>query len=204
MSDWWYVSNGERKGPVGNDDLHQLLVSGTLTSSSLVWTQGMREWQSVAQVDQLASSLTSLPPEIPPGQNGSAGARRWVRHLGSSIAFLFGCISVIAGLSGLAQTVDNPQVAGAQKMNTLIGGVVMILGALAYRSAKKRKLGEAKSTLARKFLEVASLLLICIVILAQNNLRDLIATDPVPNAVIPIWAIVAYLIIAVMPRRVSD
>jgi len=28
------------------------------------------------------------------------------------------------------------------------------------------------------------------VILAQNNLKDLIETDPVPNAVIPIWAIV--------------
>jgi hypothetical protein len=182
VSDWWYISNGERKGPVGNDDLHHLLVSGTLTSSSLVCTQGMREWQPVAQIDQLASLLTSLPPEIPPGQSGSA-RRRWVRHLGSSIAFLFGCLSVIAGLSGLAQTVDNPQVAGTQKMNTLIGGVVMILGALAYRSAKKRRLGEAKSTLTRKFLEVASLL---------------------PNAVIPIWAIVAYLIIAAMPRRGSD
>ena len=200
MSDWWYGLSGERKGPVGNDDLHHLLVSGTLTSSSLVWTQGMREWQPVAQMEQLASLLTSLPLEIPPGQNGSAGARRWVRQ-GSTIAFLFGCLSVIAGLSGLAQAVDNPQVAGG---NTLIGGVVMILGVLAYRSAKKRKLGEAKSTLTRKFLEIASLLLICIVILAQNNLRDLITTDPVPNAVIPIWAIVAYLIIAVMPRRASN
>jgi len=28
------------------------------------------------------------------------------------------------------------------------------------------------------------------VILAKNNLKDLIETDPVPNAVIPIWAIV--------------
>jgi hypothetical protein len=66
------------------------------------------------------------------------------RQLGSSIAFLIGCLAVIAGLSGLAQTVDNPHVAGTQKLDTLIGGVVMILGALAYRSAKKRKLGEAK------------------------------------------------------------
>jgi len=30
------------------------------------------------------------------------------------------------------------------------------------------------------------------VILAQNNLKYLIETDPVPNAVIPIWAIVGY------------
>jgi hypothetical protein len=36
-------------------------------------------------------------------------------------------------------------------------------------------------------------------ILAQNNLSYLIATDPVPNLIVPIWAIVAYLVIAFMP-----
>ena len=80
-------------------------------------------------------------------------------------------------------------------------GVVMILGALAYRSAKKRRIGEAKSSLTRQFLEIASLVLICLVILMQNNLKYLIATDPVPNAVIPIWAILAYLAIVTMPKR---
>jgi hypothetical protein len=125
--------------------------------------------------------------------------RRVRRQLGSSIAFLIGCLAVIAGLSGLAQTVDNPHVAGTQKLDTLIGGVVMILGALAYRSAKKPKLGEAKWILTRRFLEIALLVLICVLILAQNNLSYLIATDPVPNLIVPIWAIVAYLVIAFMP-----
>jgi hypothetical protein len=34
----------------------------------------------------------------------------------------------------------------------------------------------------------------------QNNLKYLIVTDPVPNAVIPIWAILAYLAIVIMPK----
>lgn len=75
----------------------------------------------------------------------------------------------------------------------------MILGALAYRSARKRKLGEVKATLTRQFLEIVLLVLICLGILMQNNLKILIATDPIPNFVIPVWAVVAYLIIAFIP-----
>jgi hypothetical protein len=41
-------------------------------------------------------------------------------------------------------------------------------------------------------------------ILAQNNLKFLIATDPVPNAIIPLWAILAYLLIALMPKRMVE
>ena len=37
--------------------------------------------------------------------------------------------------------------------------------------------------------------------MAQNNLKNLIATDPVPNLIIPLWAILAYLIMALMPKR---
>ncbi len=78
----------------------------------------------------------------------------------------------------------------------------MILGALAYRSAKKRKLGEAKSTLTRQLIEIALVVLICLAVLAQKDLIYLIATDPVPNVIIPLWAIVAYLIVVFMPASV--
>jgi hypothetical protein len=120
--------------------------------------------------------------------------------LGSRIAFGLGCIAVIAGLAGIVRYADDPQLSFL-KGGTLIAGVVMILGALAYRSAKKRKLGEAKWVLTRRVLEVVLVVLICVVILAQNDLKRLIATDPVPNAIIPAWAIVAYLIIAFLPAR---
>jgi hypothetical protein len=120
--------------------------------------------------------------------------------LGSSIAFGLGCIAVIAGLAGIAHYADDPQMSFL-KGGTLLAGVVMILGAVAYRSAKERKLGEAKWVLTRRVLEVFLIALICVVILTQNDLKRLIATDPIPNAIIPIWAIVAYLIIAFLPAR---
>jgi len=77
MSNWWYVSNGERKGPVSTNDLHDLLVYGTLTPNSLVWKQGMEGWQSAGRIDELASLLWSVPPEIP--QIRSEGTWRRVR-----------------------------------------------------------------------------------------------------------------------------
>jgi hypothetical protein len=73
------------------------------------------------------------------------------------------------------------------------------LGALAYRSAKKRKLGEAKASTARTVIEVALLLAICVIVLAQKNLKELIATDPFNNVLIPLWAIVAYLVLILTP-----
>jgi hypothetical protein len=175
------------KGPVSNDDLRRLLSDGTLTSNSLVWKQGLRDWQPAAKVNELASLLRSLPPEVP---------RVVRRHLGSSISFLLGTLAIAGGVSRIAQPVDDPNKGGA-----LIAGVVMILGALAYRSAKKRKLCEVKSALTRQFLEIALIVLICLVIFAQKNLAYLIETDPVPNAVIPIWAIGAYLIVTFMPSN---
>jgi hypothetical protein len=113
--------------------------------------------------------------------------RRLITHAGSTLALIVGCLSLISGI--------------ARPSSVLIAGPVIILGALAYRSAKKRKLGEVKSTLMRKAVEVAFLLLICILILAQNNVLNRIVTDPVPNAVIPLWAIIAYLVISLMPAR---
>ncbi len=115
-----------------------------------------------------------------------------------------GCLAVIAGLSRIALTVDDPGTGKADTLDdTLIAGPVTILGALAYRSAKKRKLGEAKTTFARQILEIA-VVLIGLMTLVRRNFTYLLVTDPVPNAVIPIGAIAAYLAIAFMPASFTQ
>jgi hypothetical protein len=47
--------------------------------------------------------------------------------------------------------------------------------------------------------KAALIALICAVVLAQKDIKYLIATDPVPNAIIPLWAVMAYLIVVFMP-----
>jgi hypothetical protein len=123
------------------------------------------------------------------------GWRHRIRHLGSTVALILGCLELVTGLSQFGTLPTPPSAGGA-----LLIGTVMILGALAYRSAKKRKLGEVKSTGLRQAIEVTLLLLIAMIILLQNDIKYLIATDPVPNAVIPAWAIIAYLIVVSTSR----
>ena len=109
------------------------------------------------------------------------------RHLGSTIALVFGALSLIAGLTQLNSTLD--------------GGIYTILGALAYRSAKRRKLGEVKDSTSRKSLEVTAILLILALVLLQREALHQINTDPVPFLVIPLWATIAYMIVALKKPR---
>ena len=176
----------------------------------------MKGWEPAAQVDALAPMLallppkipteaaaseppeiprearTSLRPEIPPAQPDSKAPKTWLRYLGSTLALVLGCLTWIAGVSN---AVSDPSHVGG----LLVAGPVMILGALAYRSAKKRKLGEAKSLAERKVVEVLLLLAICAIVLMQKNLKELIATDPFSNLLVPLWAIVAYLVVILTP-----
>ena len=42
---WYYSHQDQRVGPVTDEELHQLARTGTITPSSLVWRDGMAEWQ---------------------------------------------------------------------------------------------------------------------------------------------------------------
>lgn len=166
MSSWWYVSKGEKKGPVSQGQLYHLLRAGTITAQSPLRKAGMRDWQPAARIDELAHLLNSLP--LPPLQQNSStgGWRRVHRHLDSSIALGVGCLAVIGGFPNFAAAVDIPHVGTLTSETSIVGGAAMILGALAYRSAKKRRYGEAKTTLTRHFLEFALLVPIFVVIFA--------------------------------------
>lgn len=112
------------------------------------------------------------------------------KHLGSTVALILGALTLVAGLT--------------QPGSLLVAGPIIIVGALAYRSAKKRYLGEVKNSLVRKGLEGAAIVAIVAAVLLQNDLPRLIATDPVPNLVIPLWAIIAYSIIVFKKPKVAS
>ena len=109
------------------------------------------------------------------------------KHIGSTIALAFGVLTLISGLT--------------KPNGLLITGPVIILGALAYRSAKKRMLGEVKTSLLRKGLEATAIIIIVAAVLLQNDLTNQIITDPVPNLIIPLWVIVAYTIIVFKKKK---
>ena len=114
------------------------------------------------------------------------------RHIGSTIALILGFLSFASSLANPS----NP--------SGLVAGPVIILGALAYRSAKKRNLGEVKSTLLRKGFEASALVIIAAAVLLQNDLKNLIVTDPVSTVIIPLWAIVAYIVILSKTKKATE
>lgn len=120
------------------------------------------------------------------------GWRKIRRHLGSTLALIVGCLYFLSGISAASRS---------ENTEGFVGGPIIILGAIAYRSAKKRKLGEVKSSLTRKSLEVVILLLICFLAFARNDLREALIIHPFASLIIPVWTILAYLIIASMPQR---
>jgi uncharacterized RDD family membrane protein YckC len=54
--EWYYAVDGQRKGPISQSDLERLVAEGTITSSTLVWRQGMAQWQAYGTPSGSASA----------------------------------------------------------------------------------------------------------------------------------------------------
>ena len=84
--------------------------------------------------------------------------RREVRHFGSTLVLLLGTSAVLGAASRIGN--GDPLAEGV-----LAAGLVLILGALIYRSAKRRRLGEVASTPARWVLEGIAIVLMFLIVL---------------------------------------
>lgn len=73
MTDWYYADRHHRQqGPVGADEIRRLLHAGSLHGQSLVWTEGMADWQPLDDCrDRLGADLPPPAPE-PPALPGGA------------------------------------------------------------------------------------------------------------------------------------
>ncbi|MBK1831569.1 DUF4339 domain-containing protein [Verrucomicrobiaceae bacterium R5-34] len=57
---WFYTdSAGQQAGPVSADGLRQLSAAGTVSSATLVWSEGMAEWTPATQVPGLLPTQTT-------------------------------------------------------------------------------------------------------------------------------------------------
>jgi uncharacterized RDD family membrane protein YckC len=68
---WYYVENGQQSGPVTDAQLEELRLAGTITPDTLVWREGMSDWQPYRDVKVVAEP----PPHAPaPPQSTEAAA----------------------------------------------------------------------------------------------------------------------------------
>lgn len=59
---WFYASNGQQAGPISEAELEALLRAGTINPQTLVWREGMTDWQPLGEAGPAAGS-----PPIPNG-----------------------------------------------------------------------------------------------------------------------------------------
>jgi uncharacterized RDD family membrane protein YckC len=65
---WYYAKDGQQVGPVGESEWTQLLSLGTITPSTLVWREGMANWQPFSEVQ--SERHTAIPPVPAAAQAG--------------------------------------------------------------------------------------------------------------------------------------
>ncbi len=64
--DWYYALDGEQKGPVTSEDFERLVEAGLVTPATRVWSEGMANWQTLAEVRPAKAADAPLPPPTPP------------------------------------------------------------------------------------------------------------------------------------------
>ena len=54
--------NGQATGPFALSTLAQMTANGQLTGDSLVWKNGMAQWEKAIVVDELKGLFSNMPP----------------------------------------------------------------------------------------------------------------------------------------------
>lgn len=57
---WYYALNGQRLGPVSQDELAKLVADGVVRGDTLVWSQGMAEWVAYSKVAGAGGSAPAV------------------------------------------------------------------------------------------------------------------------------------------------
>jgi hypothetical protein len=79
--------------------------------------------------------------------------------------------------------------AGGQNPTYFIAGIIVIIGAFACISANQRK---NKPSTFKFIVELVLIALIVFSVIFSN--RRFLVEDPVPNLIIPVWAVIAYVV----------
>ncbi|NTZ82557.1 DUF4339 domain-containing protein [Burkholderia metallica] len=81
---WHYEKDGNRLGPVSDDDVRQLVQQRALASHTLVWKQGFTDWCALGETE-LARHLeaATAPPALP------------AAHIDNVVVWLLACAPLI-------------------------------------------------------------------------------------------------------------
>ena len=58
---WFYASEGQQQGPYPEIQLRELLARGTISADTLVWTEGMANWQRAGEIPGFVAGRSGSP-----------------------------------------------------------------------------------------------------------------------------------------------
>src|SRR4051812_46591159 len=68
---WYYATNGQRQGPISQDEFDQHVRNGLIKPDTLVWRQGMANWVSYATL--MGVGQPAATPAADAGASGASG-----------------------------------------------------------------------------------------------------------------------------------
>jgi uncharacterized RDD family membrane protein YckC len=60
--EWFYVDGGQRAGPVAETEFDRLIATGKIQAETLVWRDGMANWQPLREIRPIAPPATGYAP----------------------------------------------------------------------------------------------------------------------------------------------
>lgn len=86
---WFYTNAGKRAGPVGDDQFERLVREGVVQPATLVWREGMADWEPY-------SNVAPPSPLAPPSQPGQVVCRECSQLVPAEDALQIGDVIVCA------------------------------------------------------------------------------------------------------------
>lgn len=62
---WYFTQNNSRQGPVSPQEIQSLISQGIITSTTLVWKEGMSDWVLITKTEFKDQFSNNTPPPIP-------------------------------------------------------------------------------------------------------------------------------------------
>lgn len=160
---WYYESGGSQQGPVSQEEIRKLVLTGGISRETLVWKEGMADWAPAGQTELAAYfPSTAQPPHTPPVPPSADTPRSYPLPSPSSMkslwlwAVIITCVAQVLGiidtLSLSRQVADfsNPSAfpgGGAYALNLLLGlGALVIYCILLYKLWSTIQDGQARTT----------------------------------------------------------
>ncbi len=65
MKKYHVVLEGNQRGPLSTDEIKGLIQAGNFTQTTMVWKEGLPQWQTANTIDEVNALFGSIPPPLP-------------------------------------------------------------------------------------------------------------------------------------------